>query len=110
MFGKSIDNDAYIPNGHNQLGRLYVRQRKWDRAEDEFRRAIQLVPDWSNYYVNLSEALDGAGKHAEAIAELYTAIGIYDHNERACLLLINKHGEQSLKCRASVPVVARGKR
>lgn len=100
LFELSIKTDPSIPNGHNQLGLLYLWDlRKFDKAADEFRKAIEMASQWSNYQVNLAEAPRHAGKHEDAIAAAYKAIQIYPHNKRAACLLREKNHKDLTKCR-----------
>jgi tetratricopeptide (TPR) repeat protein len=77
IFEKAIETDSTSPNGYNQLGLMYLEEKKWDEAAENFRRAIDASPQWSNYHYNLGRALRGAGKFEEAIAAFKKAIDIY---------------------------------
>src|SRR5262249_29143583 len=77
LFEKAIAWDPTVPNSHNQLGIMYLRQKKWDEAAEQFTAAINAAPQWSNYQYNLGRALLGAGKFEQAIAAFEKAITIY---------------------------------
>src|SRR5262249_20216929 len=38
-FQKAIETDPNSPNGYNQLGRMYLKQEKWDEAAKNFNLA-----------------------------------------------------------------------
>jgi tetratricopeptide (TPR) repeat protein len=66
-FEKAIAINPRVSNGYNQLGLLYLEEKKWSEAAEQFKKAIELVPKWGNYYYNLGRALRGGGKLNDAI-------------------------------------------
>jgi regulator of sirC expression with transglutaminase-like and TPR domain len=44
-YRKALVLDANNPNSHRGLGFLYERQDQWPKAEDEFKKYLQLAPD-----------------------------------------------------------------
>src|SRR5262249_3553470 len=83
LFEKAIAVDPKIPNGHNQLGLMYLREEKWAEAAEAFEEAIKADPDWSNYHYNLGRALRGAGKLKDARDAFKRAIEIYQSHPRS---------------------------
>jgi tetratricopeptide (TPR) repeat protein len=77
IFERGTETDPTSPNSYNQLGLMYLGEKKWDEAADKFTRAITASPQWSNYYYNLGCALRGAGKFEQAIATFKKSIDIY---------------------------------
>jgi tetratricopeptide (TPR) repeat protein len=83
LFEKAIAADPKIPNGHNQLGLMYLREEKWAEAAKAFEEAIKADPDWSNYHYNLGRALRGAGNLKDARDAFKRAIEIYQSHPRS---------------------------
>jgi tetratricopeptide (TPR) repeat protein len=83
LFEKAIAADPKIPNGHNQLGLMYLREEKWAEAAKAFEEAIKADPEWSNYYYNLGRALRGAGNLKDARDAFKRAIEIYQSHPRS---------------------------
>jgi tetratricopeptide (TPR) repeat protein len=83
LFEKAIATDPKIPNGHNQLGLMYLREEKWAEAAKAFEEAIKAEPDWSNYHYNLGRALRGAGNLKAARDAFKRAIQIYPSHPKA---------------------------
>jgi tetratricopeptide (TPR) repeat protein len=77
IFERGIETDLTSPNSYNQLGLMYLGEKKWDEAAEKFTQAITASPQWSNYYYNLGCALRGAGKFEQAIATFKKSIDIY---------------------------------
>jgi tetratricopeptide (TPR) repeat protein len=69
------------PSFHNTLGAIFCdNKHDYPAAEAEFRRAIQLQPDFVEAHVNLGNALRGLGRPDEAIAAFREAIRLQpDH-------------------------------
>jgi len=83
LFEKAIAADPKIPNGHNQLGLMYLREEKWAEAAKAFEEAIKADPDWSNYHYNLGLALRGAGNLKGARDAFKRVIAIYQSHPRS---------------------------
>jgi tetratricopeptide (TPR) repeat protein len=83
LFEKAIAAGPKIPNGHNQLGLMYLREEKWAEAAKAFEEAIKADPDWSNYHYNLGRALRGAGNLKDARDAFKRAIEIYQSHPRS---------------------------
>jgi len=52
---------------HNNLGDLYGRRGDFERAAEEFKRAIELKPGYADAYHNLANIYQQVGKREEAI-------------------------------------------
>ncbi len=67
---KALALDDSLAEAHTSLAfvTLYY-DRDWAKAEREFRRAIELNPNYANGHHWYAEFLSLAGRHAEAIAE-----------------------------------------
>ena len=63
-------------------GSEYERQGKNRKAENAYRKAIELDPDNSDSYCGLGNVLDAQGKHDEARQYLMKAIGLLIGNEK----------------------------
>lgn len=66
--------DPVNPNAHLSFGGFYLSQGKWDQAENLFRQAVNLKPDFANAHFNLGVALRQQKKYREAYSELSTAL------------------------------------
>lgn len=67
---KALDLDGSLAEAHTSLaGISHFYDRDWAAAEREFRRAIDLNPNYSNGHHWFSEFLSLVGRHEEAIAE-----------------------------------------
>ncbi|MFI5310407.1 MAG: protein kinase [Gemmatimonadales bacterium] len=71
--------DPLSPHAANLLSQMLPFVRKFDDAIAESRRAIALAPTWTNYRT-LALALRRAGRVAEAIAVLDSAVTISKHH------------------------------
>jgi tetratricopeptide (TPR) repeat protein len=80
---QAIQTDPNSPNGYNQLGLLYLEEKKWDEAANNFKLAINASPRWSNYYYNLGLALIGAGNLKDAKDAFKRATEIYRSHPRS---------------------------
>src|SRR5215475_4130049 len=93
LFEKAIAADPKIPNGHNQLGLMYLQEEKWAEAAKAFEEAIKADPDWSNYHYNLGRALRGAGKLKDARDAFKRAIEVYQSTVGQAYALSPNAGE-----------------
>src|SRR5262245_23695416 len=82
-FQQAIQIDPNSPNGYNQLGLLYLEEKKWDEAVNNFKLAINASPRWSNYYYNLGLALSGAGNLKDARDAFKRSTESYQSHRRA---------------------------
>jgi serine/threonine protein kinase len=82
IYGKSLQAaqhavqlDDSLPEAHSALAAAYSNSHQWDAAEREFKRAIELNPNYANahYFFSLLY-LDPQGRLDEAINELQTAL------------------------------------
>jgi eukaryotic-like serine/threonine-protein kinase len=54
------------PTALNDLGSIYGELGRYDKAESDFRQALELLPEDGNLYANLSVVLLALGKQSEA--------------------------------------------
>ena len=70
----AIRLDPLLPEGHYALGMAYSREGEWQRAEQSFRRAIELNPGDSRPYHDLAFfVLFPVGRAGEALQQLRIA-------------------------------------
>jgi tetratricopeptide (TPR) repeat protein len=65
-----------LPRLHNQLGAVYLRARRWNEAENAFRRALQIDSDSAAAWCGLATASLRHGKNAEAADSALRALGL----------------------------------
>jgi tetratricopeptide (TPR) repeat protein len=56
------------------LGLAYYFARQYDRAIEQYKKALDLDPNFSRAYISLSSALALTGRYNEALAEVHKAI------------------------------------
>lgn len=59
---------------HHELGRLYLREKRFEDALPGLRRAAELAPDRGVHHHHLSQALAGAGQLDEAVVAAQSAV------------------------------------
>lgn len=62
------------PRSHNNLGDIYCQEGNIDGAISEFKKAIELKPDYGDAYYNLANVYQRAGNIPEAIKFYQSAI------------------------------------
>jgi eukaryotic-like serine/threonine-protein kinase len=70
---KALEIDPLLAGAHATRAALYADARKWSDAEQEFRRAIALEPDYATAHHWFSRFLVAFGRHDEAVREAETA-------------------------------------
>ncbi|MGD9033607.1 MAG: tetratricopeptide repeat protein [Desulfobacteraceae bacterium] len=70
MARKAIDLGTTLPLPHITLSRVYLMQRKHEKAIAEAELALALAPNWDRAYGMLGANLNWAGRHEEAIPVL----------------------------------------
>lgn len=68
--------EAEMPALHNQLGAIYLRQRRWPEAVALFRRALEADPDFAEAHDGLGVALRHLGNVEESIYEHMRAVSL----------------------------------
>ncbi len=81
-FGKNADSfavqamqqaeilDPSNPQEYINLGGLYYQLKLWDKAEEQFKIAINLKPNFANAYYNLAHTLQEKGNLESALSQL----------------------------------------
>lgn len=65
---------------HIASGDMWAKQNKWDRAETEYRKAIQMDPNQANWHHHLGDALYFQGKYEGAEAAYKMAVQLEENN------------------------------
>lgn len=74
---KSLELDPDSAEVYNSLGRLKrIYDWDWTGAENDFKRAIALNPNYANAHLNYAQMLSFLGRHTEALAEIDRAAEI----------------------------------
>lgn len=63
----ALANNPDLPDGHRVLGLIYLDRRQFDKAEAEFKAALELV-EWGEAYYNLGYLYMIQGRNDEALA------------------------------------------
>jgi serine/threonine-protein kinase len=67
---EAIEKDPLDGNAHRSLGfEIYLRSGRFAEAEQSFRRALQITPEWGSGHYFLGEALMLQGHHDAALTE-----------------------------------------
>ena len=67
---RALQLDSSLAEAHASLGFVYYGQWEWEQAEQEFRRAIELNPNYSTAFHWYSICLLSLGRIDEALAEI----------------------------------------
>jgi tetratricopeptide (TPR) repeat protein len=86
-YKKWLDANPNDDTAHYNLGRTYNKLNKDEEAEKEFREAVKLKPEDTEYQTELGNILIKLAKYREAIGPLKKAIELDAENERAASLL-----------------------
>lgn len=90
----SITSGNYII--HNNLGYVLREKGKNREAEDHFRQAIDIQPNYMEAHVNLAISLDKKGEFNDAVSHYLTAIAIQPDNPEIHKFLADlflRHGD-----------------
>jgi len=80
LLREALTADLYHGPSHNNLGILYLKQKKLYEAANEFEWARKLMPGHPDPRMNLAFTLESAGRVDEAIQMYATALEVYpDH-------------------------------
>ena len=77
LFRGSLTQDLFYGPAHNNLGVLYLKQRRLYEAANEFEWARKLMPGHPDPRVNLGITLEMAGKVEDALASYGAALEVY---------------------------------
>lgn len=77
LFRRALAKDLYYGPAHNNLGVLYLKEKKLYEAANEFEWARKLMPGHPDPRVNLALTLEMAGKVEEALASYKAALEVY---------------------------------
>jgi Tfp pilus assembly protein PilF len=73
----ALSKDLFFGPAHNNLGVVYLKQRKLYEAANEFEWARKLMPGHPDPRVNLAITLELAGRVDEALASYGAALEVY---------------------------------
>jgi len=51
-FKKLINLSPEMPRNYYELAKVYIREKRFDRAEEYFSKALKMLPDINNLYIN----------------------------------------------------------
>jgi len=71
---KALELDDSLPEAHTSLAQISANYEwNWSKAESEYRRAIELNPNYSTGHHYYATFLMGVGRHAEAMEQMRRA-------------------------------------
>ncbi|MCI0329890.1 MAG: protein kinase [candidate division Zixibacteria bacterium] len=95
------------------MGLAYYFARQYDRAIEQYKRALDLDPNFTRAYISLSSALALSGRYEEALAEVQKAIERTGDRSRAAYLgrVYARMGERkkALEAIEEVKEIAKGR-
>jgi Flp pilus assembly protein TadD/TolB-like protein len=68
-------------DAHLALGKKFLSENRYGEAESEFAEVVSLSPAEPQAHILLAQALEGEGKHREAVSELQTSLQLKDTAE-----------------------------
>ncbi len=72
---RALELDPDLPMVHEGLGRtLWTYDREWEQAESQFRRALELDPNYASGHNSYATYLVAMGRLGEAVAHAQTAL------------------------------------
>jgi len=73
---KALELDEGLSEAHASLGHLMMHEFAWSNAEKEFRRAIELNPNYATAYRFLAHFFAAVGRFREAIVTMEKALDL----------------------------------
>lgn len=77
IFSNSADADDMTAKDYFERGGAYFGKREYDKAIDDYNKAIALRPNDANAYYNRGDAYSAKGEHDKAIEDYTKAIELY---------------------------------
>src|SRR3989338_4019577 len=71
-----VKKSPYRARGHNNLGNAYNNKGQYDRAIENFNKALALDPNYTHAYYNLGAAYGNKGQHDMVIESFNKAIAL----------------------------------
>jgi tetratricopeptide (TPR) repeat protein len=69
----AIKKNNFLTDAHNNLGVIYLDQSKYDLAEDAFKKAVEIDPEFKTGYMNLGVVYDRKNMLEKAL-EMYKTV------------------------------------
>jgi predicted Zn-dependent protease len=76
LFARALAVTGPSPVMHNELGAVFVAERRIGPAREQFEAAVALAPDWSAPHLNLGSLLRETGRPAEALPLLERSVAL----------------------------------
>jgi tetratricopeptide (TPR) repeat protein len=74
LYIATAETSPSSPNTYNNLGDVYGRRGDFERAAEEFKKAIAMKPNYADAYHNLANVYQGMGRIDEAIENYKKAL------------------------------------
>ena len=76
MSEKALEINNRLAEAHTALGAVYEGEWEWEEAEKEYKRSIELNPNYATGHQWYAEFLSLLGRHQKAIAEMQKALAL----------------------------------
>jgi TolB-like protein/Tfp pilus assembly protein PilF len=73
---KALEMDETLAESHTSMGHVFFHEFNWTATEKQFRRAIELNPNYTDAHFYYSNYLVAMGRSEEAIAEARCALSL----------------------------------
>ncbi|CAH0057300.1 unnamed protein product [Clonostachys solani] len=73
---------------HKVAGNVFFREKNYDKAVEEYSKAVEMFPSSSTYLGNRAAALMSNGKHNEALADCLKALEVVPDSRKLLLRLV----------------------
>jgi predicted AlkP superfamily phosphohydrolase/phosphomutase/Flp pilus assembly protein TadD len=76
LYHEAEEAEPRLPNLHTQLGKCYLRLRRYDDAERAFKKALKIHEDTATAYLGLSTLYRRQGRNQETADAALAAVGL----------------------------------
>ena len=77
IFMKNLDRDGFLAQVHNNLGVIYSERGRYDEAASEYKRALELLPQFPAAYYNCGNDLLLRGQAKKAVRQFSKSLRLY---------------------------------
>ncbi|MCM8780793.1 MAG: tetratricopeptide repeat protein [Candidatus Omnitrophica bacterium] len=100
LWGSTAEVSFNSPRAHNNMGDVYAKEGNMQGAINEFKKAIELKPDYADAYHNLANIYQYIGNLKEAIENYRQAIalnpGLFESHYNLGVIYLNTNNPKDL--------------